>query len=109
MAVKPGTITTTTRPVAAPQEPAPQSAPPVAPVHEETAAQAPADQPKQDVLRQYVVSGAPVAPWGNGRKAKAKHGEKARMYAEGEIVDLTNGQARFYVNLSRLSPYIPED
>lgn len=98
MTAKPNTITTHAQPAPTPRPLATKDDLPPAPSKDEKPAEG-----------TYVVANASVAPWGNGRKAKVKFGEKARMYAPSEVVSLPHALARHYVKLGRLAPYIPED
>ena len=60
--------------------------------------------------REYVVtSGAAIAPLGNTKAARREHGDRARMYRAGEVVHLTAAEARHYIGLKRLDPYVPAD
>lgn len=80
------------------------------PIAPEAPEPAPAPKPKEGpATREYVVAGAAIAPFGNTNRAKKEHGEAARLYDVGEQVNLTNQQAREYIKLGRLQPFVPED
>ena len=114
MAAKPNTVTTTTSPVT--KGPTPMVDDPKTPAPTDASADANRDTvPAPDIASKketeglYVVAGAPVAPWGNGRKPIRTHGEKARLYNIGEAVSLPARLARHYVKIGRLAPYIPDE
>lgn len=73
------------------------------------AAEATVEAYTKEVGTPFLVSGGPIAPWGNGPDAVAAHGEKARMYDVGEIVTLTSALARHYNKMDRLKPFIADD
>lgn len=73
------------------------------------AAEATVEACTNEVGTPFLVSGGPIAPWGNGPDAVAEHGEKARMYDVGEIVTLTSALARHYNKMDRLKPFIADD
>lgn len=73
------------------------------------AAEATVEAYTKEVGTTFLVSGGPIAPWGNGPDAVAEHGEKARMYDVGEIVTLTSALARHYNKMDRLKPFIADD
>lgn len=114
MAVKPNTITTTTTPVTKgptpmvddPKTPGPT---PISDDADQDTVPAPDPAPKKPAEGMYVVAGAPITPWGNGRKPKKTYGDKARMYEPGEVVSLTSALAKHYVKIGRLAPYIPDE
>lgn len=106
MSAKPNTIVTTPEPAKVAHKPA--EAPVEATETEATETEG-ASEPKAPKTSMYVVAGAPVAPWGNGSAHKKAHGEKARMYQEGEVVELVASLARHYVKIGRLAPYVPDE
>jgi hypothetical protein len=71
-----------------------------------TESQKAADKVKRN---KYTVLNGPIAPLGNGAKAVKMHGDRARKYVTGEVVELTSAEAKYYKTLGRLGPYIPED
>lgn len=68
-----------------------------------------AEASAKEVGTPFLVSGGPIAPWGNGPDAVEEYGEKARMYDVGEVVTLTSALARHYNKMDRLKPFIADD
>lgn len=58
------------------------------------------ETPKAPATKTYMVQKGAIAP--NG-------GRRSDLIRPGEPVELTNAQARHYLKLERIAPFIPED
>lgn len=79
-----------------------------------TDATAPVKTAPTEKTAKYVVSDGPIAPWGNLPPETPMSDEEAaaaknRLYVDGEVVELTAEQAKHYVKLKRLTPYVEDD